>query len=174
MVAFAERARIVTGKPIGRNIGARRDVSIGEAPDRGLIVVFCQCQPHASAALCRDQHQRLSQAFGANISFIDFNALLERFRIRPHQRRADLVQPAPGGLVAALAAPRRPPRSALGASGAPIQELRDLTRAGKQLSREIVQQIGLTFIIMLMGLAFWNDLSRHWSTFVEWLRGTGL
>ncbi|MDP6978313.1 MAG: RIP metalloprotease RseP [Myxococcota bacterium] len=41
-------------------------------------------------------------------------------------------------------------------------------------SREIVQQIGMTFILMLMGLAFWNDLSRHWGVFVEWLRGTGL
>lgn len=41
-------------------------------------------------------------------------------------------------------------------------------------SREIVQQIGLTFILMLMGLAFWNDLSRHWGVFVDWLRGTGL
>jgi regulator of sigma E protease len=41
-------------------------------------------------------------------------------------------------------------------------------------SREIVQQIGLTFILMLMGLAFWNDLSRHWGVFVEWLMGTGL
>ena len=41
-------------------------------------------------------------------------------------------------------------------------------------TREIVQQIGLTFLLMLMGLAFWNDLSRHWGNFVEWLRGTGL
>jgi len=41
-------------------------------------------------------------------------------------------------------------------------------------SREIVQQIGLTVIMMLMGLAFWNDLSRHWTNFVEWLTGTGL
>jgi regulator of sigma E protease len=41
-------------------------------------------------------------------------------------------------------------------------------------SREVVQQMGLTLIIMLMGLAFWNDLSRHWSSFVEWLRSTGL
>jgi regulator of sigma E protease len=41
-------------------------------------------------------------------------------------------------------------------------------------SREIVQQIGLTFILMLMGLAFWNDLSRHWGVFVDWLLGTGL
>jgi regulator of sigma E protease len=41
-------------------------------------------------------------------------------------------------------------------------------------SREIVQQIGLTFLLMLMGLAFWNDLSRHWGNFVEWLRGSGL
>jgi regulator of sigma E protease len=41
-------------------------------------------------------------------------------------------------------------------------------------SRELVQQMGLTLIIMLMGLAFWNDLSRHWNSFVEWLRSTGL
>ena len=41
-------------------------------------------------------------------------------------------------------------------------------------SREIVQQIGLTFLMMLMGLAFWNDLSRHWGKFLEWLQSTGL
>jgi len=41
-------------------------------------------------------------------------------------------------------------------------------------TRERIQGLGLTMILMLMGLAFWNDLSRHWSTFVEWLRGTGL
>lgn len=38
-------------------------------------------------------------------------------------------------------------------------------------TREFVQQIGLVFLMMLMGLAFWNDISRHWSTFVDWLRG---
>ena len=36
-------------------------------------------------------------------------------------------------------------------------------------SREIVQQAGLAMIIMLMALAFWNDLSRHWAQFVEWI-----
>jgi regulator of sigma E protease len=46
-------------------------------------------------------------------------------------------------------------------------------------TREIVQQLGVTVLVMLMGLAFWNDLSRHltrhWSTLVEWLRSsTGL
>jgi hypothetical protein len=25
-------------------------------------------------------------------------------------------------------------------------------------------------MVMLMGLAFWNDLSRHWSRFVDWVR----
>jgi hypothetical protein len=24
--------------------------------------------------------------------------------------------------------------------------------------------------VMLMGLAFWNDLSRHWSRLVDWVR----
>jgi regulator of sigma E protease len=36
-------------------------------------------------------------------------------------------------------------------------------------SREIVQQTGLIMIVLLMGLAFWNDLSRHWAQFVEWI-----
>ena len=40
-------------------------------------------------------------------------------------------------------------------------------------SREIVQQAGLIMIVMVMALAFWNDLSRHWARFVEWL-GTAL
>jgi regulator of sigma E protease len=37
-------------------------------------------------------------------------------------------------------------------------------------TRDIVQQIGVTVMVMLMGLAFWNDLSRHWSRFVDWVR----
>jgi regulator of sigma E protease len=41
-------------------------------------------------------------------------------------------------------------------------------------SRELVQSLGLGVLMMLMGLAFWNDLSRHWSRFVEWLGSTGL
>ena len=40
-------------------------------------------------------------------------------------------------------------------------------------SREIVQQAGLIMIVIVMALAFWNDLSRHWARFVEWL-GTAL
>ena len=37
-------------------------------------------------------------------------------------------------------------------------------------TREVVQQIGVTVLVMLMGLAFWNDLSRHWSRFLDWVR----
>jgi regulator of sigma E protease len=40
-----------------------------------------------------------------------------------------------------------------------------------QRTREMVQQVGLVFLVALMGLAFWNDLSRHWAGFVDWLRG---
>jgi regulator of sigma E protease len=36
-------------------------------------------------------------------------------------------------------------------------------------TREIFQQIGFTVLVLLMGLAFWNDLSRHWSKLLEWL-----
>jgi regulator of sigma E protease len=37
-------------------------------------------------------------------------------------------------------------------------------------TREIVQQVGVTFLVMLMALAFWNDLSREWKSFVAWVR----
>jgi len=40
-------------------------------------------------------------------------------------------------------------------------------------TREIVQSLGLTMILMLMGLAFWNDISRNWSKLVQWLTGSG-
>jgi regulator of sigma E protease len=36
-------------------------------------------------------------------------------------------------------------------------------------TREVFQQIGFTVLLMLMGLAFWNDLSRHWSRLLDWL-----
>jgi regulator of sigma E protease len=39
-------------------------------------------------------------------------------------------------------------------------------------TREIAMQIGVTMVIMLMGFAFWNDLSRYWSSFVDWLRSS--
>jgi regulator of sigma E protease len=38
-------------------------------------------------------------------------------------------------------------------------------------TREIVQQIGVTVLLLLMGLAFWNDLSRQWTRLVDWLGG---
>ncbi|MDP7572469.1 MAG: hypothetical protein QF391_12770, partial [Myxococcota bacterium] len=32
-----------------------------------------------------------------------------------------------------------------------------------------VQQVGLTVVILLMGLAFWNDLERLWAKASDWL-----
>ena len=32
-------------------------------------------------------------------------------------------------------------------------------------------QVGLILLVALMGFAFWNDLSRHWSSFFEWVTG---
>jgi regulator of sigma E protease len=37
-------------------------------------------------------------------------------------------------------------------------------------TREIVQQVGLVVLLLLMGMAFWNDFSRNWSSFVEWIK----
>ncbi len=41
-------------------------------------------------------------------------------------------------------------------------------------TREFVQQIGFTMLIVIMGVAFWNDISRNWSRVVDWLTGGGL
>ena len=38
-------------------------------------------------------------------------------------------------------------------------------------TREFVQQVGFAFLIVLMGFAFWNDISRNWSSFVGWSSG---
>jgi regulator of sigma E protease len=40
-------------------------------------------------------------------------------------------------------------------------------------TREIVQQIGFTVLMLIMGLAFWNDLSRQWSKLLVWLSSGG-
>jgi regulator of sigma E protease len=36
-------------------------------------------------------------------------------------------------------------------------------------TREIFQQIGFTVLVLLMGLAFWNDLSPLGARLIEWL-----
>jgi regulator of sigma E protease len=41
-------------------------------------------------------------------------------------------------------------------------------------TREIVQQIGFTMLMLIMGLAFWNDLSRQWSRLLDWLSSSGV
>ena len=40
-------------------------------------------------------------------------------------------------------------------------------------TREVVQQIGFTMLMLIMGLAFWNDLSRQWSRLLDWLSRNG-
>ena len=53
-----------------------------------------------------------------------------------------------------------------------IYALEGIRRAPLSLrTREIVQQLGFTVLMLLMGLAFWNDLSRQWTRFVDWLAG---
>ncbi|HXK26564.1 MAG TPA: RIP metalloprotease RseP [Myxococcota bacterium] len=40
-------------------------------------------------------------------------------------------------------------------------------------TREIAQQVGFTVLILIMGLAFWNDLSRQWLRLLDWLNTHG-
>jgi regulator of sigma E protease len=37
-------------------------------------------------------------------------------------------------------------------------------------AREWVQQVGLFLLVGLMGYAFWNDVSKYWTSFFDWLR----
>ena len=37
-------------------------------------------------------------------------------------------------------------------------------------AREIAQTVGLSFVVLLMGFAFWNDLSKHWQGIVGWFQ----
>ena len=37
-------------------------------------------------------------------------------------------------------------------------------------TREIFQQVGLTVLVLVMGLAFWNDLSQQGARLIQWLR----
>jgi regulator of sigma E protease len=37
-------------------------------------------------------------------------------------------------------------------------------------AREWVQQVGLFLLVGLMGFAFWNDVSKYWTSFFDWLR----
>ena len=36
-------------------------------------------------------------------------------------------------------------------------------------TREAVQQFGFMVLLLLMGLAFWNDLSAQWTKLIDWL-----
>ena len=40
-------------------------------------------------------------------------------------------------------------------------------------ARDIAQTVGLSLILLLMGVAFWNDIARHWSGVVSFLTDLG-
>ncbi len=51
-----------------------------------------------------------------------------------------------------------------------IASIEGIKRAPISLrTREMVQQLGFIVLMMLMGLAFFNDLSGQWAKFVAWL-----
>ena len=47
-----------------------------------------------------------------------------------------------------------------------VELSRQIKRWGQELG---FQQVGITVLMLLMGLAFWNDLSRQWSHLLEWM-----
>ncbi len=40
-------------------------------------------------------------------------------------------------------------------------------------ARDVAQTVGLSLILLLMGVAFWNDISRHWSGVVQFFSTLG-
>jgi regulator of sigma E protease len=38
-------------------------------------------------------------------------------------------------------------------------------------TRGFVQQVGVTMLLLIMGLAFWNDISRNWTRVIDWFVG---
>jgi len=40
-------------------------------------------------------------------------------------------------------------------------------------ARDVAQTVGLSLILLLMGVAFWNDIARHWSGVVSFLSDLG-
>jgi regulator of sigma E protease len=51
-----------------------------------------------------------------------------------------------------------------------IYAIEGIRRAPLSLrTREIVSQLGLTLLLLLMGFAIWNDLSRQWTRLLDWL-----
>ena len=40
-------------------------------------------------------------------------------------------------------------------------------------ARDIAQTVGLSLILLLMGVAFWNDIARHWSGVISFLTNAG-
>ena len=44
-------------------------------------------------------------------------------------------------------------------------------RAVGMRAREIAQTIGISLVLLLMGFAFWNDISRNWASIVDFFKG---
>ena len=40
-------------------------------------------------------------------------------------------------------------------------------------ARDVAQTVGLSLILLLMGVAFWNDIARHWSGVVQFFSTLG-
>ena len=38
-------------------------------------------------------------------------------------------------------------------------------------AREFAQTVGLSLILLLMGFAFWNDISRNWKGIADFFKG---
>ena len=113
-VAEAVLADIVVALPaVGVNLAAARDVVEHEVGERRLADVGDAPHAHASrrlaAVLNRDHDDRLAGRgattragpHAADIGLVDLDGVLEQLASGQHHRPAQLVQPRPGGLVAA-------------------------------------------------------------------------
>jgi regulator of sigma E protease len=38
-------------------------------------------------------------------------------------------------------------------------------------AREVAQTVGISIVLLLIGFAFWNDISRNWGSIISFFKG---
>jgi hypothetical protein len=99
MVTIPKARFVVARMAIAGNSGLGGHAGVGKSLQCLRAICARVGESHTSVGFGGDNHHGLSRACAAHESFIDFNVLVQRSAVRCDQRRADLVQPGPGGFI---------------------------------------------------------------------------
>ena len=95
---------VVAGVAVRHDAGVGRDLSVGEAFQRGRVIVLDVGEAHPSARLRGDQNQLLVRAaFSPDERLVDLHERAERLAVGANHRGAQLMQPRPRRAVGAEA-----------------------------------------------------------------------